>query len=103
MKPHAEEVRAEIDSDPKLQKQMASDPVGTVLQASGKVMDRALERDTWVYRGVIIALGTVLFLAAAGFVAMGLLDKEVPQALVAIASAAVGAMAALLAPIPIRG
>jgi hypothetical protein len=62
------------------------------------VIDTPLNSDVWIYRIVVIVLGmTVLITVIAGIVHIG---KELPEAVLAIGSTAVGALAGLLAPAP---
>jgi hypothetical protein len=61
--------------------------------------------DVWIYRAVVVILGiTVLCTVVGGlaltFVAHGEPKMAIPEAIVAIGSAAVGALAGLLAPSP---
>ncbi len=61
-----------------------------------------LQTDKWIYRLIVIILGlTLLFTVIGGF---GLIltgaTKPIPEGLIAIGSAAVGALAGLLAPSP---
>ena len=84
---------------------LSDDEKNAVLQslhaASGEVAS-ALATDKWVYRWVVIFLGLTVLLAVLGMlvlVALGKADK-LPDGIVAIASAGVGALAGLLAPSP---
>jgi hypothetical protein len=66
-----------------------------------------LGNDRWIYRSVVLFLGIALLLTVAGgiglaFIAKGDAKIALPEALVAIGSAAVGALAGLLAPSPVR-
>lgn len=66
---------------------------------------RPLEFDRWVYRVTVAVLGlAVLFVAYAQFaIAMRSAPaRAVPDGLIAIGSAAIGALAGLLAPTPSR-
>jgi hypothetical protein len=69
---------------------------------------RALESDRIVYRMTVMFLGWAIILVVAGIASIKLLgiylakspsDYTVPEALVAIASTAIGALAGLLSPI----
>ena len=59
-----------------------------------------LKYDTWIYRIVVIALGATLFATVFGAICIVIADGEPPDILIAIGSAAVGALAGLLAPSP---
>ncbi len=65
--------------------------------------DRPSGGDKWIYRLVVIALGlTGLFVVVGVFTLKALNnDTTIPDALVAIGSAAIAALAALLAPTPL--
>ncbi len=62
-----------------------------------------LATDPWVYRMVVIFLGlTVLGTVAGGFTLQLKSGAAIPEGLIALGSAAVGALAGLLAPAPTR-
>jgi hypothetical protein len=61
-----------------------------------------IPQDVWIYRIVVGALGLTILIAMCGTLYLANTEKGVPQALVAIGSAAVGALAGLLAPSPAR-
>jgi hypothetical protein len=86
-----------IAEDAALQQRMKQDPVAT-LQA----LARPLESDKWTYRLVVVALGLTGLLVVIGVITLKALDNTttIPDALVAIGSAAIAALAALLAPSP---
>lgn len=52
-------------------------------------------RDKWFYRGVLIVLGLAIIGSVAGYILLAMDDKEAPTALVALGSAAGGALAGL--------
>lgn len=61
----------------------------------------ALQTDKWIYRIVVLALGFGVLSAMIGLIILSLKRVDpVPDGLVAIGSAAVGALAGLLAPAP---
>lgn len=51
--------------------------------------------DKWFYRGVIIILGVISIGTVVGYIWLDLIDKNAPDALIAIGSAAGGALAGL--------
>lgn len=64
-------------------------------------VSNALQKDVWVYRIVVIALGLAVLISLVGALVLALYGKgQSSEAIVAIGSAAVGAMAGLLAPSP---
>ncbi|RXZ44312.1 hypothetical protein EBB06_06975 [Crenobacter cavernae] len=62
-----------------------------------------LQTDVLLYRIVVSCLGAAMLIALIGAIALVVIDKETPDVLVAIGSAAIGALAGLLAPSPVRG
>jgi len=73
---------------------------------SAAIQETPLSTDVWIYRAVVIILGLAVLGTVFGglaLVAVGRGDPNValPDAIVAIGSAAVGALAGLLAPSPI--
>ena len=54
--------------------------------------------DKVIYRGVVLVLGLVVLIATVGYIILA--NQKIPEALVAIGSAAIGALAGLLAPSP---
>jgi hypothetical protein len=91
----ASEVVDRAQKDPEFAAKLNNDPVGTLSE-----LPDALRTDVWVYRGIILALGLV---AAGGLVLVAVLalnDNSVPDIFTAAISAAIGAMAGLLAPSP---
>ena len=63
---------------------------------------RALEGDVWIYRMVVAVLGVAVIASVIGAIMLALAGQSTPEVLVALGSAAVGAMAGLLAPSPLH-
>ena len=63
-----------------------------------------IEYDLWIYRWVVIVLGIIAVITVIGGIAITLFLRDasitLPDAIVALGSAAVGALAGLLAPAP---
>lgn len=64
-----------------------------------------LESDPWIYRIVVLALGGTVLIVVLGAILLaathtGATEFRIPEVLTAIGSAAVGALAGLLAPSP---
>jgi hypothetical protein len=93
------ELAAMVANDPALQERVKQDPVAT-LQA----LSEPVSGDKWIYRMVVIALGLTALFVVIGVFTLKALDNNttIPDALVAIGSAAIAALAALLAPSPAR-
>jgi hypothetical protein len=89
------ELAAMVANDPALQERVKQDPVATLQSLSEPVSG-----DKWVYRMVVIALGLTALFVVIGVFTLKALDNNttIPDALVAVSSAAIAALAALLAP-----
>jgi len=85
-----------VARDPKLQEEVKRDPASALSRMAAPVY----QSDRWVYRMVVAALGlTMLSVVATAFV-LYLRGHDIPDVLVALGTAAVGAIAGLLAPSP---
>ncbi len=93
----AKEFKREIVNNKALQKALKEDPVKAVEEMD---IGNPLERDVWIYRIVVSVLGLTVVLSVAGAILLVSIDKKTPEVLVALGSAAVGALAGLLAPSP---
>lgn len=68
-----------------------------------KELPRVMESDKWIYRIVVASLSSVVLATVGGTIALTLNKipvAEVPDLLTAIGSAAIGALAGILAPSP---
>ena len=86
-----------IEKDKSLEEEIRKDPA----KAIAKIAGSPLKTDKWIYRIVVLALGLTVLLAVSGGIYLAV--KQVtttPEILIAIGSAAVGALAGLLAPAP---
>jgi len=63
-------------------------------------MPPPLEWDVWIYRIVVTTLGLAVLGALGGAIWLAIREKDIPEVLVALGSAAVGALAGLIAPPP---
>jgi len=59
------------------------------------------QRDVWIYRIVVLTLGLSVLASLIGGILLATQDRQPPELLVALGSAAVGGLAGLLAPSPI--
>ena len=109
--PRSADVLVRLASKPEVLEQLKAQPEATLKslaeQATTQV-PRALEQDKWTYRIVISSLGAVALAAALGsiFLATAQIANtpvKIPEVLTALGSAAIGALAGLLAPSPSRG
>ena len=94
--------KKELVSSPALQNQFKEDPVAAIEQFQHQ---SPLSTDKWIYRIIVLSLGvTILSIIIGVIVLVGagkiVGDNGVPTVLTAIGSAAIGAMAGLLAPPP---
>lgn len=79
------------------------DPVATLNKVAAQVvrdLPPALQSDPWIYRIVVSVLGLVVLAAVIGAIVLGFQWITIPETLTALGSAAVGALAGLLAPSP---
>jgi hypothetical protein len=84
------------DSDTETRRKAALEAGNRAVEAS--VTRTALTGDKWCYRLAIIALGAVVALAVMGAIALAIIGHSVPEILIALGSAAVGALAGLVSP-----
>ncbi len=89
---------AEVALDPRLQQQIRDNPSAALRDLA----DHPLTTDFWIYRIVVLALGLAVLTTLGGGIYLAAIQRPLPDGLVAIGSAAVGAIAGLLAPSPIK-
>ena len=93
------ELAQHVATNPQLADRIEHDPVGEISRIAAS--DPAYKRDVWTYRLVVIMLGSVaLSFVLGSMILFGLGEDELPSGLIALGSAAVGALAVLLAPSP---
>ncbi len=97
------ELSRAVARDPGLVDEIKKDPVAAITSLAGAPLDT----DVWIYRLVVGALGLAVLSAVIGAIYLtamgqGAEGRKVPELLVAIGSAAVGALAGLLAPSPTK-
>ncbi|HTG33927.1 MAG TPA: hypothetical protein VLB76_13440 [Thermoanaerobaculia bacterium] len=92
------ELATKVANDPALEAEMKQDPAGTLARIATPIPD------TFVYRVVVSSLGLAILISLLGAIALWWIGKTtIPELLTAIGSAAVGALAGLLAPSPTQG
>jgi hypothetical protein len=88
--------------------QESSDPVGAITngtrpaehhQRPHRITDVRIT-DRWIYRIVVMALGSTVVLSVVGGIGLGIVGHPIPDGVIALGSAAVGALAGLLATPP---
>lgn len=99
-----DEFKNELETNSALQTQFKNDPLSAVNQLEQK-KENPLNWDVWVYRIIVIGLSITIISIIIGvliLVGNGKItgDAGVPTILTAIGSAAIGAVAGLLAPPP---
>jgi hypothetical protein len=95
------ELAARVAQDPQLAEQIKADP--TKALAGLAAPPTAVTNDVWIYRIVVTALGLAVLLSIIGAILLSWNadgKTEPPTVLTALGSAAVGALAGLLAPSP---
>lgn len=99
----AADVVARIAQDP----QFAADVKANPGEAIAKVAaPNPLVTDNWIYRIVVLSLGLIVLITIIGQIVLMMTsdgNKFLTEGIIALASAAVGALAGLLAPSPARG
>jgi hypothetical protein len=95
------ELAARLETDPDLEAKLKSDPKGTLATIAAP-----LQTDVLIYRIVVSALSATVIIALLGAIVItltpGPTPRTIPDVLVALGSAAVGALAGLLAPSPAK-
>jgi hypothetical protein len=92
-----QDLAAEVDKDPDLEARLKSNPKEALKDLARRPI---YERDKWVYRVIVLALGLTILIAAVGAIFLQSSGKDSPAILVALGSGAIGALAGLLAPAP---
>ena len=67
---------------------------------SPQYLPEPVRQDVWIYRIVVGALASIALATVLGGIALAATGTELPSAVVALGSAAIGALAGLLAPSP---
>lgn len=82
------------------------DDVKFQVTEAAKELRSPIETDVWIYRAVVSVLGIIALVTVIGGITITLTVQDtsisLPDAIVALGSAAVGALAGLLAPSPNR-
>ena len=88
------ELADRVATDDKLAAQIKDNPAQALASIASPLPDNG------VYRMVVGALGVAVILSIGGAIVLAVLGKSIPDVLTALGSAAVGALAGLLAPSP---
>lgn len=89
---------AKVDRSPELEAKIKANPAQALAELAGP-----LQTDVWIYRIVVLALGLAVLTALIGAITLTAFGKTIPDVLTALGSAALGALAGLLAPSPKSG
>lgn len=92
-----------FSADPALLERLKADPIPVLEETAPKaeaIIDAAYRGDKVLYRIAVIVLGSLTLIAALGSVILVFGGKTTPEVLVALGSAAVGALVGLFAPSP---
>lgn len=65
-------------------------------------MKNDMDKDIWLYRMIIAAFGLTLVATVIGAIVLAMTQKQTPEALVALGSAAIGGLAGFLVPTQLR-
>jgi hypothetical protein len=90
-------------AEPELLEKLKADPLPVLQEAAAKaeaLADAAYLKDAALYRIAVVALCLLALSAAIGSILLALAGKSTPEVLVALGSAAVGALVGLFAPSP---
>jgi hypothetical protein len=94
------ELAKEVERDPELARRIKEDPAKALQELA---RPEPLKSDVWIYRMVVGVLGLIGLVAVLGAIlltAMGKGGDQIPGVVTALGSAAIGALAGLLAPSP---
>ena len=95
-----EQLARYLEADTELADKIRQDPVKELRSIASNVIFP--QSDIWIYRVVVCILGFVLIIVVADAVYLNVDGKAVSEILISIGSTALGALAGLLAPSPIR-
>ena len=93
-----QDLASKVSRDPALAESIKHNPAAALNDIAA---NSVLETDEWTYRIVVLSLGLAVLISLLGLIVLSFKGIEsLPDGLVAIGSAAVGALAGLLAPSP---
>ncbi|HUI29330.1 MAG TPA: hypothetical protein VLX91_03860 [Candidatus Acidoferrales bacterium] len=90
------ELAVKIAQDSDLAAKIKQNPAEAIARLAAPV----IQTDVWIYRMVVGFLGLAVLAGVIGAIILSMAGKPTPEVLVALGSAAVGALAGLLAPSP---
>lgn len=89
----------QVEQDQQARDKFSQDP-SRAIRDFAKELPEPLRTDVWIYRMVVVALGGAVLIAVVGAVLLAANELAIPEILLALGSAAIGALAGLLAPKP---
>lgn len=89
------ELAVKVAQDPELQTKIRENPAEAIAD-----MAAPLQTDKWIYRVVVGSLGLLTLITVIGAILLAWTANPLPEGVIALGSAAVGALAGLLAPSP---
>ena len=96
----ASDVVARIAQDPQFKADVQANPEAAIAKVAAPL---PLQNDNWIYRIVVASLGAIILITVLGAIFLTYYGKALPEGIIALAAASVGALAGLLAPSPSRG
>jgi hypothetical protein len=91
-----------VNSDPKRLAALKADPAAELQKLANEASKYSPPNDPILYRIAISVLSLLALTTAAAALIFGLQDLKVPEVLVSLGSAAVGALVGLFAPSPVK-
>ena len=86
-----------VKTDDAFRDLLKEDPESAISEAAA-ALPKPLDTDVWVYRIVVLSLGIVIVSSVIGAIFLQANNNQVPELLLAMGSASVGALAGLLSP-----
>jgi hypothetical protein len=96
------ELLEHIHATPDFENGLRTNPAAAITNEI-KIVPLPLQSDKAIHRLVVISLGLVVVIAVVGGVVLAFRKNPIPEILVNMGSAAIGALAGLFAPSPLQG
>lgn len=100
--PTAKAMMTAVRNSADLRASIQADPIIGLEMAEEQARLYSKEGDQFLFRVVVIVLGATLLITLVGVLALAMLNVSIPAEIIALGSAALGALAGLLAPSPVR-
>ena len=89
-----------VDNDKAFADRLAQDPGVVLRELAERSPQPSYITDRWIYRGIVAVLSLVLLSAMTAAMVFSYGERQVPDIIISFGSAALGALAGLLAPNP---